>query len=332
MTKPPRKVVVTQKFFDEEAVAFLRSNDIEVEIAALPDGKSEAQLTVDDMKSLLKGAGGWIVGHANITRDALGALPDLAIVSRRGVGYEKVDIEAAKDLGRVVTIAAGGNDASVADQVIGMMISVGRRFREAQTAMNGGKWGILVGTDLYRKKVGILGFGRIGRSLAKRLQGFEADIMVCTPRLQDEDKDTYGLSHVDFDTLLAESDYISLHAPLTAETRHIISSEAFRKMKPSAVLINTARGGLVDDQALLEALENSRILGAGLDVYESESDPSKKSVTDALIARDDVIAAPHAGASTNEGLARTNMIASVCVAEVIAGRMPPRECIVVDGR
>ncbi|MAB15014.1 phosphoglycerate dehydrogenase [Parvibaculum sp.] len=332
MTKPPRKVVVTQKFFDDEAVAFLRGNDIEIEIATLPDGKTEAQLDIDDMKKLLDGAGGWIVGHANITRDALGALPDLAIVSRRGVGYEKVDTEAAKELGRVVTITAGGNDASVADQVIGMMISAGRRFREAQNAMNGGKWNILVGTDLYRKKVGILGFGRIGRSLARRLQGFEVEIMVCTPRLRDEDINAYGLSRVDFDTLLSESDYISLHTPLTPETRHIVDAEAFRKMKPNAVLINAARGGLVDDRALLEALENNRILGAGLDVYESESDPSMKSVTDALIARDDVIAAPHAGASTHEGLARTNMIASVCAVEVIEGRMPPRECIVVDGR
>lgn len=112
----------------------------------------------------------------------------------------------------------------------------------------------------------------------------------------------------------------------------MFNAETFRKMKTSAVLINTARGGLVDDHALLAALESGEILGAGLDVYESESDPSKQHITDALIARHDVVAAPHAGASTQEALARTNMIAALCAAEVIDGGTPPAACLVVDGR
>ncbi len=332
MKNPPRKVVVTQKFFDDAAIAFLQDRNIEVVIAQLPEGKGEGDLDVEDIRTLLDGAGGWIVGHARITREVLEALPDLAVISRRGVGYEKVDVEAARELGRVVAIAAGGNDASVADQVIGMMISIGRRFQEAQRAMNTGKWNILVGTEVYRRKVGIVGFGRIGRSLAKRLSGFEAEILVCAPRLAQEDIDRFGLRHVNFETLLKEADYISVHAPLTPETRHMFNTEAFGRMKPSAILINTARGGLVDDAALLAALESGQILGAGLDVYESESDPSKQPVTDALIARHDVIAAPHAGASTHEALARTNMIAALCAAEVIDGKSPPAACIVADGR
>jgi len=332
MSTPPRKVVVTQKFFDDKAIAYLQCADIKVELAKLPDNTAEAELNVADIQKLLEGAGGWVVGHAKITRAVLAALPDLAIVSRRGVGYEKVDVQAAKDLGKVVTIAAGGNDASVADQVIGMMISIGRRFREAQYAMNDGGWSILVGTELYQKKVGIVGFGRTGRSLAKRLKGFDADILVCSPELDQRDIETYGLTQVDLDTILRDSDYVSIHAPLTPETRHMIDAQALSKMKPSAVLINAARGGLVDDQALLDALESKQILGAGLDVYESESDSSKNDVTKALIARHDVIAAPHAGASTNEALQRTNMIAAICAAEVIEGRDPPQECIIVDGR
>ena len=332
MNKPPRKVVVTQKFFDEAAIAHLQKHDIEVQIAKLPDNKTEAQLDLADMQQLLAGAGGWVVGHANITRDVLAALPDLGIISRRGVGYDKVDVSAAKDMGKVVTIAAGGNDASVADQVIGMMISIGRRFKEAQDAMHENKWSILVGTELYQKRVGIIGFGRIGRSLAKRLQGFDADIMVCAPRLDLADIEKYGLSHVSLETLLRESDYISIHAPLNPETHHMIDAAALKKVKSSAVVINTARGGLVDDQALLNALERNQIRGAGLDVYESESDPSKKNVTDALVVRHDVMAAPHAGASTDEALRRTNMIAAICAVDVIEGRLPPKECIIVDGR
>lgn len=332
MSNPPRKVVVTQKFFDDAAIAFLQDRNIEVVIAKLPEGKGEGDLEVGDIRALLAGAGGWIVGHARITREVFQALPDLAVISRRGVGYEKVDIQAARDLGRVVAIAAGGNDASVADQVIGMMISIGRRFQEAQRAMNAGNWTILVGAELYRKKVGIVGFGRIGRSLAQRLRGFEAEILVCAPRLAQEDIERFGLRHVGFETLLEEADYISVHAPLTPETRHMFNAETFRKMKTSAVLINTARGGLVDDHALLAALESGEILGTGLDVYESESDPSKQHITDALIARHDVVAAPHAGASTQEALARTNMIAALCAAEVIDGGTPPAACLVVDGR
>lgn len=332
MIAPPRKVVITQKFFDEEAIAYLTSQGCEVEIASLPEGMTEADLDVETIRTLLSGAGGWIVGHARVTRDVLSSLPDLAIVSRRGVGYEKVDARAAEELGKVVTIAAGGNNDSVADQVIGMMIGLGRRFREAQQNMNAGRWNILVGTELFRKTVGIVGFGRIGRSLARRLQGFEAEILVSSPRLSTTDIDMFGLQRVDLATLLERSDYVSLHAPLRPDTRHMINAGALARMKSSAVLINTARGGLVDDAALLDALRAGQIFGAGLDVFESESDPSKQPVTDALIASTNVLAAPHAGASTSEALRRTNMIAARCVVAVLDETPLPEGCIVADGR
>lgn len=332
MNAPHRKVVVTQKFFDDAAIEFLRQNDCQVEIAKLPDGVTEADLTPSHIQKLLAGAGGWIVGHARITREVQVSLPDLAIISRRGVGFEKVDIAAANDLGKVVTIAAGGNDASVADQVIGMMISVGRRFREAQGAMNEGRWNILVGKELYRKKVGIIGFGRIGRSLARRLHGFEAEILVCTPRLAEQDVAAFGLVEANFDTIVEQADYISVHAPLTENTWHMFNAGVFERMKPTSVIINTARGGLVSDADLLSALKQKHILGAGLDVFESEGNPALQQVTDELIALPNVVAAPHAGASTDEALSRTNMIAAQCVVDVLDGRDPPTQCIVADGR
>ena len=332
MTHPPRKIVVTQKFFDDDAIAYLKSQNCEVSIPALPDKTGEGQLSPDQIATLLEGAGGWIVGHARINREVLERLPELAIISRRGVGYEKVDTQAATELGKVVTIAAGGNDASVADQVIGMMISVGRRFGEAHSAMSEGRWNILVGTELYRKTVGIVGFGRIGRSLAKRLTGFEAEILVDTPRLAQADIDAFGLQPADFETIVSRCDYISIHAPLNADTRHLFNASVFARMKPNAILINTARGGLVNDADLLEALETKRILGAGLDVFESESDPSLMPVTQALLAQPNVIAAPHAGASTEEALKRTNMIAARCVVDVLDGKAPPPQCVVANGR
>jgi len=327
-----RRVVVTQRFFDEAAAAFLRDAGCVVTIAELPPGQADGGLSHEQLAGLLDGAQGWIVGHARVTRELLTALPELSIVSRRGVGYERVDLEAARDLGRVVTIAAGGNDASVADQAIGMMIGVGRRFRETQAQMIGGSWSILMGSDLYRKTVGVIGLGRIGRSVVKRLSGFEARVLVATSRPDPAYAAQTGAVFVDVATLLRESDYVTLHAPLTPATRHLINAESLRTLRPGAIVINTARGGLVSDRDLLAALQAGRLGGAGLDVFESESDPSMRAVTDALIALPNVMAAPHAGASTREGLERTNMIAARCVVDVFEGRAPPAECVVADGR
>jgi D-3-phosphoglycerate dehydrogenase len=332
MPSNSRRVVVTQNFFDEASIAFLRANNCDVVIAEMPEGFTEATLDLPAIKSMLDGAAGWIVGHARITREVLTALPDLQIVSRRGVGYERVDTEAARELGRVVTIAAGGNDATVADQVIGMMIAVGRRFREAHAQMQAGPWKILLGTDLYRKTVGVIGLGRIGRSLVQRLQGFEANILVSEVNPDRDYAAKTGVTFVDVDTILREADYISLHAPLTPETRHMINAAAIGKMKPGAFVFNCARGGLVNDADLLAALKDGRLGGAGLDVFESESDAALKPVTDALLALANVVAAPHAGASTREGLDRTNLIASECVVAVLDGKSPPKACVVVDGR
>jgi D-3-phosphoglycerate dehydrogenase len=332
MTSNSRRVVVTQNFFDEASIAYLRANNCDVVIAKIPEGYTEASLDLTTIRALVGDASGWIVGHAQITRDVLAALPALRIVSRRGVGYERVDTVAARDLGRVVTIAAGGNDATVADQVIGMMIAVGRRFREAHAQMQAGPWKILLGTDLYRKTVGVIGLGRIGRSLVQRLQGFEANILVSELNPDADYAAKAGVSFVDVETILREADYISLHAPLTPETRHLINAAAINKMKPGAFIFNCARGGLVNDADLLAALKDGRLGGAGLDVFESESDPAMKSVTDELLTLHNVVAAPHAGASTREGLDRTNMIAAQCVVAVLDGKTPPPACVVVDGR
>ena len=332
MNSGSRRVIVTQRFFDDESIGFLEAAGCEVVVAELPPGQADGRLSHEELVTLLEGAEGWIVGHARVTRELLGALPRLSIVSRRGVGHERVDLQAARDLGRVVTIAAGGNDASVADQVIGMMIGVGRRFREAQNQMMGGSWSILMGTDLYRKTVGVVGLGRIGRSVVQRLSGFEARMLVATSGPDLDYAAATGVTFVDVPTLLRESDYVTLHAPLTPESRHMINTESLKTMRPGAFVINTARGGLVSDADLLAALQAGRLGGAGLDVFESESDPTMQPVTDALIALPNVIAAPHAGASTREGLARTNMIASRCVVDVFEGRDPPEACVVADGR
>ncbi len=329
MRSSSRRVVVTQRFFDDVSASLLARSGFEVAVCEPPAGLGDGDLDQDELVRLLDGASGWIVGHARVTRALLEALPNLSIVSRRGVGYERVDLEAARDLGRVVTIAAGGNDASVADHALGLMLAVARRYRESQALMEAGKWSILMGTDLYRKTVGVVGLGRIGRSLVQRLSGFETGVLVHTPR---PDPALGGVAFVGLDELLARSDYVSIHAPLAPETRFLIDARAIARMKRSAILVNTARGGLVQDADLLAALESGRLAGAGLDVFVSESDPAFLPVTRKLLALPNVVATPHAGASSREGLDRTNLIAAQSVIAVLDGRDPAPECVVADGR
>jgi D-3-phosphoglycerate dehydrogenase len=298
----------------------------------LPAGKADGDVPESMLREWLQGAAGWIVGHARVTRELLSALPDLKIVSRRGVGYDRVDVSAIRDLGRVATIAAGGNDATVADQTIGLMLALGRRFREGQAGIARGSWAIPLGTDLYRKTVGVVGLGRIGRSVVKRLVAFDCRVLVHAPRQDAQLAAQLGFEYADLNTVLRQSDYLSLHAPLTPETRFLIREETIRLMKPTAFVINTARGGLVEDRDLLAALKGQRLAGAGLDVFMSESDPSYQPVTLELASLPNVVAQPHSGASTREGLDRTNMIAARCVVAVLNGADPPTECIVADGR
>jgi D-3-phosphoglycerate dehydrogenase len=327
-----RRVVVTQRFFDQATIDYLEAAGCTVVQAELPPGQADGNLTEGELVAMLEGAAGWIVGHARVTRDLMAALPALQIVSRRGVGHDRVDLTAAAELGKVVCIAVGGNDASVADHTLALMLAVGHRFRETQAKMIAGDWAILMGGDLFRKTVGIIGLGRIGRSLVQRLQGFESRIFAATPHRDEAYAAANNIEYVDVDTLLSASDYVSIHAPLTPETRFMINAGTLARMKPGAILINAARGGLVDDRALLDALKAGVIAGAGLDTFVSESDPAYRDVTQALLALPNVIATPHAAASSREGLGRTNMVAAECVVAVLDGRGPPAPCVVADGR
>ena len=327
-----RRVVVTQRFFDDATVSYLEGAGCTVVQAELPPGQADGNLSHDELVAMLAGAAGWIVGHARVTRELQAALPHLQVISRRGVGYERVDTAAATELGKVVCIAAGGNDASVADHTIALMLAAGHRFRETQANMVAGNWSILMGSDLYQKTVGIVGLGRIGRSLVQRLKGFDVELLGLDDGADPAFVAAHGIRMVTLDEMLARSDYLSLHAPLTPETRFLIDADALARMKPTAILINAARGGLVDDRALLDALKAGTIAAAGLDVFVSESDPAYKPLTDELIELPNVIATPHAGASTREGLDRTNMVAARCVVAVLDGGDPPAACVVADGR
>lgn len=332
MNGKPHRVVVTQNFFDDDTRQYLEDAGCEVIQAELPPGSADRNMDHDALAALLAGADGWIVGHALVTRALMEALPDLKIISRRGVGYERVDCQAAEELGKVVCIAAGGNDASVADHTLAMMLAVGHRFRQSQANMIDGNWKILSGRDLYCKTVGIVGLGRIGKSLVQRLRGFETRILVATRTQDPAYAAASGVEYCTLDRLLRESDYVSLHAPLTEATRFLIDANALAAMKEDAILVNAARGGLVDDRALLEALQRGHLFGAALDTFVSEGDAAYQPVTEALLRLPNVVATPHAGASTKEGLIRTNRVAAECVVAVLSGGPLNRDCVVADGR
>lgn len=333
MSKPRHTLVVTQRFFDAETVHFLKSHGCNVVIAQLAQGQADGDLSERQLLDLLEDADGWIVGHANVTSSLLSRLPRLQVIARRGVGYERVDTAAVAAAGKVATIAIGGNDASVADHTVALMLAVCRQLKRCQLGLSANDWSIPLGGDLYRKTVGVVGLGRIGRGVLQRLSGFEVKPLIYTPHPDNAEVEGIPRScFVDLETLLEESDFITLHAPLNRHTHGVIDSRALKRMKPSAVLINTARGGLVRDADLLWALRENRLAGAGLDVFESESEPVLSAVTEQLIQLPNVIVTPHVGASTVEGLNRTNLIAAQCAVAVLEGRSPPGRCVIADGR
>ncbi len=324
-----RTVLVTPPNFDTAAADFLAANRCRV---IIPD-RAESALDDATLAQYLRDTHAWIIGpSARVTRKIVAAAPLCRAFARRGVGYEHLDVEAIAAAGRVAMIAAGGNEDSVADQVVGMMLAVARRVREQHLAILSGDWTIRVSGELFRKTAGIVGFGRTGRALVRRLRGFETRILVATPRPDPAIGRANGVEYVDFQKLLRESDFISLHAPLTPATRHMIDAAALAAMKPGVVLINAGRGGLVDDSALLDALLAARLGGAGLDCFEAETDPAKRDIALRLLALPNVVGTPHSAASTREGLARTNMIAAQCVVSVLDGTPSPAGCIVADGR
>lgn len=321
-------VLVTPRGFDPVARAYLEAQGFEVRQPALAN-TDPAPETLPD---LLDGVDGWILGSTFVDRDLMARHPRLKVLARRGVGFEQIDHRAAASLGKVVTIAAGGNSPSVADHTIGLMLAVAKRLATFSLSLRAGDWTYRIGEELTGSTIGIVGLGRIGRGVARRLSGFDARILAHDIVPDDGFAAAHGIERVDLETLLGASDFVTLHAPLDASTAQLIDRAALARMKPGAILINTARGGLVNERDLYEAIVSGHVAGAGLDVFEAEKDPAASHAATALIGLERVVATPHTAAATHGGLARTNLIAARAVVDVLTGRSPPADCIVADGR
>jgi D-3-phosphoglycerate dehydrogenase len=322
-------VLVTTRLFDDEAEAILVRGGCVVRRSGLPEGELDSTISDTRMHELLQDADGWIVGVFPVTRALLQAFPALKVISRRGVGYDTVDIAAANDLGRTVTIAVGGNEPSVADHAAALILALGRRLCESTCLLRTGQWETLLASELRGKTLGLIGLGQIARGVAERLRAFGPRIVAADPSADAQEwASAKGVEIVQLAELLVVSDAISLHIPLLSSTRHVIDRAALATVKPTAILVNTARGGLVDDRALLDALRGGRLAGAALDVFESEADAALMSVTKDLLACPNFIGTAHAAGSSVEGLARANLIAAENVLAVFRGEQPPSHRVV----
>jgi glyoxylate reductase len=247
----------------------------------------------------------------------------LKVISNHAVGFDNIDVSAATARKIPVGNTPGVLTDATADFAFALMMAVARRITEAERYVHAGKWKtwgpmLLLGMELKGATLGLIGFGRIGKAMARRAAGFEMRVMYYDPNEKKPDRNLKA-TRVDFERLLEESDFISLHTPLTPDTRHMIDSEALSKMKPTAVLVNTSRGPVVDPDALYEALKEKRIFGAGLDVTEPEPLP----MDSPLLTLDNIVIVPHiASASTTSRDMMSWMAAQNLIAGLKGERLP----------
>jgi len=265
--------------------------------------------------SRLDGVTGYIAGLDYITAEVIEAAPpSLKVISRYGAGCDRVDLEAAAKKGIVVTNAPGTNAQAVADLAWGLMLSVARRIPALDRSIRQGKWVRSTGMELHGKTIGVVGMGAIGKNVIRRATGFSMKMLAYDPYADEQYMAQNDIRSVTLEQLLNDSDYISLHLPLNENTRHIIDTKAIAMMKQGAILINTSRGGLIDESAAYEALVSGRLGGLGLDAFEQE--PPEETP---LLALDNVVATPHTGAHTLEAKEAMGMMATQNLIDIISG-------------
>lgn len=247
-----------------------------------------------------------------VDAEVIGAAGEgLKTISTMSVGYDHVDVDACKSQGVTLGYTPDVLNGSVADLTVALMLNAGRRIDEAKNAVKDGKWGTwkpywMTGVDLYGSTVGVVGLGRIAVDVIKRLKGFDCRVIYSSRTRKSELEHELGIEYVDFDDLLARSDFVTVHAPMTEETKEMFNAAAFGKMKSTAVFVNTSRGGLVDQAALYDALSNNTIYAAGLDVTTPEPLP----IDSPLLALANCLVLPHIGSASIETRHKMGLIAA----------------------
>ncbi|ARA87308.1 Hydroxypyruvate reductase [Bacillus paralicheniformis] len=314
------KVVCTSPSFakySDNPVLFLKKKGISLE--RLP-----ADITEEQFIEAAGGADAAIVAFNQITPYVLDRLPSLKIVCKHGVGIDNIDLHAAKERNVWVTNAPNANKHAVADFVFGLMLSAARQIPAADRETKLGKWPRIFGSDVYGKTLGIVGLGMIGKEVAKRAQGFNMTVLAYDVFPDRAFAADHHIQFTELDHLLKESDFITLHMPLTAETENMIGEKELAAMKETAYLINASRGGIVSECALYDALANGSIAGAALDVYQTE--PLKQHP---LFELDRFIAMPHIAGYTRDAVQNLGMICVKNIASVLIDKQKPE--FVVNG-
>jgi D-3-phosphoglycerate dehydrogenase len=302
---------------ETEAISLLEKKNCIVTTA--PDPKPETVLP------LLKDAHGLILRTGiTINRELIENADELLVISRTGGGLDNVDVSAATEKGIIVTSNLGVNTVSVAEHVLSMILALSKRLILLDNAVRNGNFGIRyqnLSRDIYGKTIGLLGFGRIGCEIGRIChQIFGMQVIAYDPNLPDGKKAEYcsWVTFAELYELLSKSDVISIHVPLTDKTRHLVGDAEFSLMKTDAILINASRGGVVNETALVKALQNNQIAGAGLDVFSEEPVPADNP----LLKLENVILTPHTAALTKECVTRMATEAAKCVLDVFDGREP----------
>lgn len=285
---------------------------------------SEAPPKREELLEAVRGAAGILsVLTENIDAEVMDAAgEDLKVIANMAVGYDNVDLEAATERGVVVTNTPGVLDETTADTAFMLLLAAARRLGEGERLVRSGRWGAwgpmqLTGPDVYGKRIGIIGMGRIGQATARRAIGFDMEILYSSRSRNEEAERDLGAKWMQLDDLLRESDFVSIHTPLTPETTRLIGAAELEKMKPTAILVNTSRGPVVDEAALADALEDKQIFAAGLDVYEDEPNVHPK-----LLELENVVLAPHIGSASIETRDRMATLAAENLVAVLSGKRP----------
>ena len=292
------KVLITEPI-SEEAIKAMKEAGLQVDVK-IGLNKEELIKIIPEYDALI------VRSQTKVSKEVIEAAKNLKIIGRAGVGVDNIDIEAATKRGIVVVNAPGGNTISAAEHTIALMLAAARKIPQADRNVKEGKWERkkFIGIELRGKTVGIIGLGRVGYEVAKRCKALEMNVIAYDPYIQKERAENIGVKLVDFDTLLRESDIITIHVPKTRETINMISYDEFEKMKDGVIIINTARGGIVNEDALYKALKSGKVYAAALDVYEQEPpDPNNP-----LFKLENVVTTPHIGASTKEAQLSVGMI------------------------
>lgn len=285
---------------------------------------SEAPPARDELLEAARGASGVL---SNVTEkidaefmDAAGE--GLKVVANMAVGYDNIDVGAARERGIAVTNTPGVLDETTADTAFMLLLAAARRLGESERTLRAGNWHwwgpkLFVGVDVWGKTLGIVGMGRIGQAVARRGRGFGMEILYHNRSRKQEAEQELDARYADLDELLETADFVSIHTPLTDETRHLIGAGELGKMKPTAVLVNTSRGPVVDEEALADALADGGIFAAGLDVYEEEPKVHPK-----LLEQENAVLAPHIGSGSRETRDGMAVLAAENVAAVLSGEEP----------